>query len=141
VVGRFVTHQQPEIDHLLAEVADAISNVDWDTAAHHLTEDAVFDWSRSRGPYRGVYRGHAEVRRLFDSFSDVWDERAWEFTEAIPVAPGKYVVLSQMRALSKGGGVPLEASGAAVWTLRDGKVAGWELFQSKDEALAAAEAA
>jgi ketosteroid isomerase-like protein len=45
------------------------------------------------------------------------------------------VVATHVRARGKGSGVPVEARGASVWSVRRGKVTRGKLYQSKAEAL------
>ena len=98
--------------------------------------DVVFDWSDSRAPYRGLYRGIDEVRGAWQTWLEAWDE--WRpAVEAIEVDPETVVIVTQVQARGKGSGVTVSAQGASVWNLRDGKITRGKLFQSKDEALAA----
>jgi hypothetical protein len=48
------------------------------------------------------------------------------------------ITLDVVRAKGKGSGVHTEARGAMLWTLHEGKIARAKMFQTKDEALAAA---
>ena len=47
------------------------------------------------------------------------------------------MIVTHVRARGKGSGVTVEADGAGVWRVRDGKIAYAKLYQSKAEALAA----
>ncbi len=118
----------------------------WELAAVHrdfavamgLTHaDVEFDWSDSRAPYSGLYRGIDEVRRAWQTWLEAWDEWKPEIVEAIEVDPETVVVVTQVQARGKGSGVTVHAQGASVWTIRDGKIARGKLYQSKAEALAA----
>ena len=75
--------------------------------------------------------------RFFESAIDAWDEFRWELEQAIDVDSETVLTIAQVRAVGKGSGVPVEAQGATVWSLRDGKVISAKLFQSKEEAVAA----
>jgi ketosteroid isomerase-like protein len=70
-------------------------------------------------------------------FIDAWDEWYPEFEEVIDVGPETILIVTRVRARGKGSGVPVEARGASIWSVRDGKVVSAKLFQSKAEALAA----
>jgi ketosteroid isomerase-like protein len=99
--------------------------------------EAVLDWTASRGPYRGVYRGHAEIRRFWQAFLEAWDEWATEIQETIEVDPETVICVTRVRARGKGSGVLIDAHGAGVWSVRNGKVTRAKLFQSKADALEA----
>ena len=98
---------------------------------------ATFDWSNSRAPYGGVFRGHAQIADACRNLWEVWDEFAPEITEAIEIDPETAVLVTRARARGKGSGIAVQARGASVWTVRDGKIVQGRLFQSKAEALEA----
>jgi ketosteroid isomerase-like protein len=99
--------------------------------------DVEFDWSNSRAPYVGVYRGEADVKDAWRTWLDAWDEWHPRIIESIEVDPETVVVVTEVHARGKESGVPVRAEGASVWRIRDGKIARAKLFQSKAEALAA----
>ena len=47
------------------------------------------------------------------------------------------IVVNRVRMRGRGSGVEVEATGAQVWTIRDGKFQRAKLYQSKAEALEA----
>jgi ketosteroid isomerase-like protein len=110
---------------------------DIDAALALLHPDADIDFSDSRAPYRGHYRGHVEIRKLFHAMADAWDRFYPEFTETIEVDPQTVLVVTLVRARGKGSGIPVEARGAGIWSVRDGKIIRGKLFQSKAEAMEA----
>jgi ketosteroid isomerase-like protein len=110
---------------------------DFDAAAAFIDDDAEFDWSNSRAPYGGVYRGHAELRAMWQLWLEAWEEWETEMVDPTEVDTETVVVATRVKARGKGSGVPVAARGASVWTVRNGKVIRAKLFQSKAEALAA----
>ena len=109
---------------------------DFDGAMELTHADVEFDWSDSRAPYGGLYRGD-EIQGAWRAWMEAWDEWKPEITEAIELDPETVVVVTQVQARGKGSGVTVSARGASVWNLRDGKIARGKLYQSKSEALAA----
>jgi ketosteroid isomerase-like protein len=99
--------------------------------------DAVFDWSDSRSPYRGLYHGHEALREAAERTWEAWDEWNPSFEEVIDVDPETVLIVTLVRGRGKGSGVPVEARGASLWSVRDGKISHAKLFQSKAEALEA----
>ena len=86
-----------------------------------------------------TYRGHDGLRRWFDSFDEVMDDIRWEAREFHEV--GDLVVVEfTLRARGKTTGLDFGQEAVMVWWLRDGKGVRLELFQTLDEAIAAAEA-
>jgi ketosteroid isomerase-like protein len=115
----------------------AVDQMDF-AAAMELTHAGVeFDWSDSRAPYSGVYRGASEIQDAWRTWLEAWDEWRPEIVEAIEIDRETVVAVTQVTARGKGSGVPVRAEGASAWTIRDGKIAKGKLYQSKAEALAA----
>jgi ketosteroid isomerase-like protein len=69
-----VSQENVEIVRSIFELA--LRKRDLDAALPLFAEDALVDWSDSRAPYSGVYRGVAAIRRAFEGWQDAWDE--WE---------------------------------------------------------------
>jgi ketosteroid isomerase-like protein len=127
----------PSNAQIVREFSDLIwSGRDLDAAMELVHPQAVFDWSRA--PYTGLFEGHAAVREASEALWDAWDEWDPEFEEAIDVDPETVLIVTFVRARGRGSGVPVEAHGASLWSLRDGKIIRAKLFQSKEEALEAA---
>jgi ketosteroid isomerase-like protein len=110
---------------------------DIDAARDLIHPDADFDWSDSRAPYQGHFKGHGEVTRAFQIMIDAWEEWHPEFEEVIEVDDETILIVTHVQARGKGSGAPVEARGASTWSVRDGKVIRAKLFQSKTEALEA----
>jgi ketosteroid isomerase-like protein len=86
-----------------------------------------------------TYRGHDGVRRWFDSFYEVMDEIRWDAHE-FHKAGDRVVVEFTLRARGKTSGLDFGQDAVMVWSFRDGKASRIELFQTLEEALAAARA-
>jgi ketosteroid isomerase-like protein len=85
-----------------------------------------------------TYRGHDGVRRWFDSFYEVMDDIRWDAHGFEQQIGEKVVVQFALRARGKTTGLDFGQEAVMVWTLRDGKAIRIELFETVDEALAAA---
>lgn len=115
----------------------ALRKRDLDAALPLFAEDALVDWSDSRAPYSGVYRGVAEIRRAFEGWQEAWDEWETKIVGSTEVDAETVVVATDVSARGRGSGIPVRASGAGVWVIRDGRVTYAKLFQTPEEALAA----
>jgi ketosteroid isomerase-like protein len=116
----------------------ALNRGDLDGAVEPLDPEFVFDWSGSHGPERGVYVGREEIKRLYERFMEPWTER--DFFEIEIIESGDAVVrVGGFRGYGKGSGVKTSASAAMVWTFRDGRAVSARMYQSKAEALKAAD--
>jgi ketosteroid isomerase-like protein len=85
-----------------------------------------------------TYRGPDGIRRWFDSFDEVMEEIRWEPREFHEVGD-RVAVEFTLRATGKTTGLDFGQEAVMVWELRDGKATRLDLFQTLDEALAAAE--
>jgi uncharacterized protein len=102
-----------------------------------VADDAELDLSRARGPYRGVHRGREGARGLFTDFWEAWESMTPLSTEYIEVGD-KVVFATRMRFHGRDGVAVGGGGMGAVYTLREGKIVRYQLFQSKAEALEAA---
>jgi ketosteroid isomerase-like protein len=97
---------------------------------------AEIDWSRSRAPFRGVYRGHGEHEVFWDAFWSVFEDVRVEmhsFTEV-----GSEVVVPNTAHVRGRDGMEVVARSTFVFTVENGQITRLRLFQERAEALEAA---
>jgi ketosteroid isomerase-like protein len=123
---------------IVRRIIDAINRGDIDTAVEAVSQDCEANWSNSRGPLSGIYRGRDQTREFLNSFLEAWESLRWEPEELIELEDDRVLTVSQFRMRGHGSGVEVTARGASIWTIRDGEAAAWTLYQSKAEALQAA---
>jgi ketosteroid isomerase-like protein len=85
-----------------------------------------------------TYRGPDGIRRWFDSFDEVMEEIRWDAHEFHAVGD-RVVVEFTLRARGKTTGLDFGQNAVMVWSLREDKAVRVELFETLDEALAAAD--
>jgi ketosteroid isomerase-like protein len=113
---------------------DATQRQDAEALEEMMAPDAVWDLSRSRGPYRGVYEGE-EIRTHLLALKEAWEEIRAEPFETYE--KGSWLAMGiRARMRGRGSGVELEAQGARVYEFREGKIARFILCQDLDEAKA-----
>ncbi len=117
---------------------EAFRRGDIDAFLEEVSDDVEFDFSRVRGPYRGIYVGREGAREFFGAFREAWASitpMSSEYTEV-----GDKVVLAlRARFQGRGSGIDVKGGGmGAVLTLRDRKIVRYQQLQSKAEALEAA---
>jgi ketosteroid isomerase-like protein len=98
--------------------------------------DAEVDWSRSRSPFKGVYRGHREMEAFtrdvfWSTFEDVQLE-THDFIQA-----GSEVVVPNTAHMRGREGIEVIARTALVFTVENGQITCLRLFDEQDEALEA----
>jgi ketosteroid isomerase-like protein len=97
--------------------------------------DAQIDWSRSRSPFKGVYRGHPEIESFWDVFWSTWENVQLEvhsYTQA------DSEVMAWNTAHMRGReGIEVTARTALVFTVENGQITCLRLFDEQAEALEA----
>jgi ketosteroid isomerase-like protein len=98
--------------------------------------DAEIDWSRSRGPLKGVYRGHDGLKTFWNEFwstFEVVDLELHDFRQT-----GPYVLASNTAHMRGRDGIEVIARSTSVYTVEGGQITRLRMFQERDEALEAA---
>ena len=97
--------------------------------------DAEIDWSQSRGPLKGVYRGHRELEAFWNEFWSTFEDVQVEthgFTEI-----GSEVVVPNTAHMYGRDGIEVVARSTFVFTVENGQITRQRLFQEEAEALEA----
>jgi ketosteroid isomerase-like protein len=102
--------------------------------------EVVFDPSPTGIPGLGVYRGYDEVRSFFqDDWFQTFPFEEWELEVEELIDHGDRVIaMSRQRGRGASSGVVAELELANVFTLRDGKIVGFEIYRDREKALEAA---
>jgi ketosteroid isomerase-like protein len=117
---------------------DAYNRRDVDAMLETWAPDAVLDWSNSRGVEAGVYRGHGEIRAFLQQFLASWGEARIAIDE--PVEIGDDLLITENVAYLRGrDGIEVQARSTWLHEFRDGVQTSLSLYQTKQEALEAAE--
>jgi ketosteroid isomerase-like protein len=111
---------------------------DIDAAMLGVAPGAQLDWSNSEAPDRGVYHGPDRWRAWMLDRAAHLVEALFEATELVEVPPDRVVLVAYMRGRGRASGLEIDGLGAAICTLEDGQVTGLKLFQTREEAMAAA---
>ena len=98
---------------------------------------AEIDWTRARGPLKGVYRGPGEIETLWNEFFFMFEEAQIETTHGFTDV-GSEVVVSNTSHFRGRQGVEVSASSTWVFTVENGQFTRLRLFQERAEALEAA---
>jgi ketosteroid isomerase-like protein len=125
---------------IVRRMYDAVARRD---AATVLTfYDPEVEWDITRRPIGGlvgggVYHGHEGLRSFFRKWYEAWESIAEELEELIDTGEHVIAVVTS-RGRGRASGVAVETRGAAVWTIRKGKVVRVVWFSTREEALEAA---
>jgi ketosteroid isomerase-like protein len=125
----------PENVEIVRAHFDARNRRDLTTLLALWRSDAEIDWSRSRGPLTGIYRGHRELETFWNEFWSTFAEvqvEAHSFTEA-----GSEVVVPNTAHIRGRDGIEVIARSVFVFTVENGQITRLRLFQERAEALEA----
>jgi ketosteroid isomerase-like protein len=117
---------------------DAYNRRDLDGIVENWADDAVFDWSNSRGLEAGVYRGHDEIRAFAQRFLAAWDEVRMEFVDDPVEINDDLVAAENVTYLRGRDGIEVQARSTWLIRFRDGEQTSLTMYQTKQEALEAA---
>ena len=115
---------------------DAWNQRDLESWRAFVHSDLEVDWSRSRAPFRGVYRGLSRVETFWDLFWSAFENVQIEthgFTEI-----GSEVVVPNTAHMRGRDGIEVTARSALVFKVEDGQITRLRMFQEQAEALEAA---
>jgi uncharacterized protein len=112
----------------------AFERRDMEAIEELCTPDVEFDWSR-RLLDPTTTRGYDGIREFFEEVNEIFDEIVFEEGEILELGDDVLVV-STGRFRGRTSGVDVTAHGAIVWTVRDGRLARFRFYQSKQDALA-----
>jgi ketosteroid isomerase-like protein len=98
--------------------------------------DGVIDWSRARGPFRGIYRGEREREAFWDEFWSTFQCAQIETYDVVEA--GAEVVVPNTAHMRGRDGIEVSARSTFVFTVENGQTTCLRLFQERAEALEAA---
>jgi ketosteroid isomerase-like protein len=101
-----------------------------------LHPDAELDWSRSRAPFKGVYRGHGGIETFWKVFWSTFEDVQIEIHTLAEA--GSEVVVSNTAHMRGRQGIEVVARSALAHRVENGQITRLRLFQEQAEALEAA---
>lgn len=124
---------------LARNVFKAFEARDMSTVERLCTPDIECDWSRRLiDPI--VTRGYAGIQGFLDEVDAIFQEMTFEEEEVLDLGD-QVLIVSTGRFRGRSSGIDVAARAANVWTIRDGKIARFCFYQSKEDALADLEGA
>jgi uncharacterized protein len=122
---------------LVQELYGAFGRGDVPAILGKLTDDVVwYDPGPPEVPHAGRYGGPREVGSFFGRLTETLDIEDFAPAEFLAQAD-RVVVLGSIRARVKDTNRAYDNEWAMAWTLRDGKVAGWQIDEDTARELAA----
>jgi ketosteroid isomerase-like protein len=122
---------------IVRRVIRCLADQDVDAALADIHPEAILDWSNSDALDSGVYTGHAGWRAFMQARDEALGERRFDSIELLTPAADTVVLIGRVRERGRASGIEVETYGAAVCTLRYGKIVRFKIYQSSAEALKA----
>jgi ketosteroid isomerase-like protein len=120
---------------IVRRAIDAFNHRDVDEMVREWDTEIEVDWSRSRGPEAGIYRGQAAALGLWTAFFEMFDRATVSPDEFIECR--EHVVVPNRTHFRGRDHVSVDAQSAVVATVRNGRIVKWRLYQERAEALEA----
>jgi ketosteroid isomerase-like protein len=115
---------------------DAYNRRDFEAIRELNHPQVELDWSGSRGPVAGIYRGEDEVLGFYRDFFDTFEHVRMEPDRYIEA--GERVIVPNSTHFRGRDGIETTARSALSFEVRDGRVSHIRLYQETGEALEAA---
>jgi ketosteroid isomerase-like protein len=117
---------------------EAWSRGDWEEALKDIWPECIFDNSTTIGEWRGVHRGHDEIRRLWQRITEPWQQVELRVDEVIEAQDDLVVTTGRSRFIGRDGiELPGPTRSGWVWRFRDGQIVHLAFYNSLDDALEA----
>jgi hypothetical protein len=124
-------------ERMIRSVYEAFGRGDVPAILGMLADDV--DWYDPGPPevtHAGRYRGRDDVGRFFSKVGESLDIEAFQQTEFIAKGD-RVIVLGSIRAKVKQTGLVYDSEFAMSWTLRDGRITKWQVYEDTARELAA----
>jgi ketosteroid isomerase-like protein len=124
-----------EIIEVVRRGFEAFNRRDLGAALALWSADAELDWSRSKGPLKGIYRGHQGLESFWNEFWSAFQTVEIEIHE--PTQIDRCVVVPNTAHMRGRDGIEVVARSTFVFTVENGLQTRVEMFQERAEALEA----
>src|SRR6476661_153429 len=114
----------------------ALNNADYDAGLRLCASDVEFEASGVMLD-QGTYRGHDGFRAYQASLREVWGDSLRSHPENFAEHGDCVLVMARTSAKGNASGAAMDMDVAHVWTIRAGKIARFQTFASRAEALEA----
>jgi ketosteroid isomerase-like protein len=116
---------------IISWFVDAFNRGDLSALRENVAPDFELDFSRSKGPYAGVY-GLEEALDVLEGFSESWESLRFEVGELLEA--GEQMVVPITVHVQGRDGIAAQARGTWVITIRDGAVVHLRMYQDHQAA-------
>ena len=123
---------------IVRQVAAAFNRGDLDTWVEYLADDIDYRAIEGALDDRGPMHGKDAVRAYLQDWLDLFDDFKAEPVELIDAGEEQVIAVGRISGRAKLSGVETDLTYAALYTIRDGKIARGREYWTKEQALEAA---
>jgi ketosteroid isomerase-like protein len=123
---------------IVRRAGDAFSRGDLDTWLAYMADDIDHRAAEGALDDRGPIHGKDAVRAYLQDWLDLFDDFRSEPVELIDAGEDRVIVVGRISGRAKQSGVETDLTYAAIYTIRDGKIARGREYWTKEQALEAA---
>jgi ketosteroid isomerase-like protein len=120
------------------DAAEAFNRGDLDTWWQYVADDIDYRAVEGAPDDHGPLRGKDAVRAYMQDWQDTFDDFTSEPVELIDAGEDNVIAVIRISGRAKLSGVEADLTYAALYTLREGKIARGREYWTRDEALEAA---
>ena len=111
---------------------------DLDAILACIDPEMEFDWTESISPFKDVYKGREGLEAFWAEMRETWARFTPRIDRVIDCGEGSLVTTMTVFGQARTSGIELEAHGAILWAVREGRIVHGKLFQNERDAVAAA---
>ena len=124
--------------NVVRDAFDAVGRGGIDALADYWTDDIDHRAAEGAPDDRGPIHGKAAMRAYVQDWFDTFDNLRNEPVELLDAGAGKVLAVHRISGRAKLSGVETDLTYAALYTIRDGKIARGREYATRDQALEAA---
>ncbi len=116
---------------------EAFSDGDYEAALGYFAPDAEWEHNLGLGtPMEGTYRGHAEVRQLWDRLLEAFEDARFEIEDVRDLGD-EVLILGRLSTRGRGSGAAVDTPFGVIGKVREGLVVRQRFFIDRSKALEA----
>ena len=123
---------------IVRDAAVAFNRGDLDAWFEYLADDIDYRAAEGALDDRGPMHGKDAVRAYLQDWLDLFDDFKSEALELIDAGEDRVIAVGRISGRAKLSGVETDLTSAALYTIRDGKIARGREYWTKEQALEAA---
>ena len=127
-----------ENETTVRDAVAAFNRGDLDTGLEYFTDDVDYRAVEGAPDDHGPMHGKDALRAYVEDWRDTFDDFRTEPTELIEAGEGQVIAVLRISGRAKLSGVETDLTYAALYTIRDGRVARGREYWTKEQALQAA---